>query len=71
MWGTTGIGYNVKKPGHFGPDAAIDSWDYVFDPDKIAKFKDCGIHLLDSSDDIMPAGCTICISIRIRAIRPI
>jgi putrescine transport system substrate-binding protein len=57
MWGTTGIGYNVKKVKEIlGPDAAIDSWDYVFDPEKIAKFKDCGIHLLDSSDDIMSAG---------------
>jgi putrescine transport system substrate-binding protein len=57
MWGTTGIGYNVKKIKEIlGPDAAIDSWDYVFNPDKIAKFKDCGIHLLDSSDDIMTAG---------------
>ena len=57
MWGTTGIGYNVKKVKEIlGADAAIDSWDYVFDPDKIAKFKDCGIHLLDSSDDIMSAG---------------
>ncbi|HEX4407276.1 MAG TPA: polyamine ABC transporter substrate-binding protein [Xanthobacteraceae bacterium] len=56
MWGTTGIGYNFKKVKEiFGPDAVIDSWDYVFDPDKIAKFKNCGIHLLDSSDDIMPA----------------
>jgi putrescine transport system substrate-binding protein len=57
MWGTTGIGYNVKKVKEIlGPDAAIDSWDYVFNPDKIAKFKACGIHLLDSSDDIMSAG---------------
>jgi putrescine transport system substrate-binding protein len=57
MWGTTGIGYNVKKAREIlGPDAAIDSWDYVFNPEKIAKFKDCGIHLLDSSDDIMSAG---------------
>ena len=56
MWGTTGIGYNRKKASELlGPDAQIGSWDYVFDPDKIAKFKDCGIHLLDSSDDIMPA----------------
>src|SRR5271167_1107057 len=53
MWGTTGIGYNVKKVRDIlGPDTAIDSWDYVFDPDKIAKFKNCGVHLLDSSDDI-------------------
>jgi putrescine transport system substrate-binding protein len=57
MWGTTGIGYNVKKVKQIlGPDAVIDSWDYVFDPQKISKFKDCGIHLLDSSDDIMSAG---------------
>jgi len=57
MWGTTGIGYNVKDVKRIlGPDAAIDSWDYVFNPDRIKKFKDCGIHLLDSSDDIMSAG---------------
>lgn len=56
MWGTTGIGYNIKAVQRIlGPNAAIDSWAYVFDPDKIAKFKDCGVHLLDSSDDIMPA----------------
>ncbi|MGA8498736.1 MAG: polyamine ABC transporter substrate-binding protein [Xanthobacteraceae bacterium] len=59
MWGTTGIGYNVKAVrGILGPDAVIDSWDAVFDPDKIRKFKDCGIHLLDSSDDVMSAGLT-------------
>jgi putrescine transport system substrate-binding protein len=57
MWGTTGIGYNVKDVKRIlGPDAAIDSWDYVFNPDKLAKFKDCGIHFLDSSDDVMSAG---------------
>ncbi len=60
MWGTTGIGYNVKAVRDIlGPDAAIDSWDNVFEPEKIAKFKDCGIHLLDSSDDIMPAGAEL------------
>ena len=57
MWGTTGVGYNVNTIKRIlGPDGAIDSWDYIFNPDKIAKFKDCGIHLLDSSDDIMSAG---------------
>ena len=41
MWGTTGIGYNVKAVRDvLGPDATIDSWDYVFDPEKIKKFKD-------------------------------
>jgi len=56
MWGTTGIGYNITKAKEIlGPNATVDSWDDVFNPDKIAKFEDCGIHLLDSSDDIMPA----------------
>ena len=56
MWGTTGIGYNVKAVRQLlGADAKIDSWDDVFDPARIAKFKDCGVHLLNSSDDVMPA----------------
>jgi putrescine transport system substrate-binding protein len=56
MWGTTGIGYNVKKAREIlGPEAKIDSWDLVFSPGNIAKFKDCGVHMLDSSDDVFPA----------------
>ena len=56
MWGTTGIGYNVKAVQKIlGAGAAIDSWSSVFAPDQIAKFKDCGVHLLDSSDDVMSA----------------
>jgi len=56
MWGTTGIGYNVKKAHEIlGDDAKIDSWDVVFNPETLAKFKDCGVYLLDSSDDILPA----------------
>jgi putrescine transport system substrate-binding protein len=56
MWGTTGIGYNVKMAASvLGSDAAIDSWDIVFKPENLAKFKDCGVHMLDSPDDIFPA----------------
>ena len=56
MWGTTGIGYSVKAVQKIlGPDAKIDSWDVVFKPENLAKFKDCGIHMLDSADDIFPA----------------
>jgi putrescine transport system substrate-binding protein len=55
MWGTVGIGFNVKKAREvLGPDTAIDSWGLVFDPARLAKFKDCGVHMLDSSDDILP-----------------
>jgi putrescine transport system substrate-binding protein len=56
MWGTTGIGYNVAAVKRIlGPDAVIDSWDLVFKPENLAKFKDCGVHMLDSADDILPA----------------
>jgi putrescine transport system substrate-binding protein len=56
MWGTTGIGYNVNAVRDIlGANATIDSWDEVFDPARIAKFKNCGVHLLDSSDDVMSA----------------
>jgi putrescine transport system substrate-binding protein len=56
MWGTTGIGYNVKAVRDIlGPDAKIDTWDIVFRPENLAKFKDCGVHMLDSADDILPA----------------
>jgi putrescine transport system substrate-binding protein len=56
MWGTTGIGYNAKKARDIlGGDGRIDSWDAVFDPEKLAKFKDCGVHMLDSADDILSA----------------
>ena len=55
MWGTTGIGYNVKMAEKVLPGVTIDSWDIVFKPENLAKFKDCGIHMLDSADDILPA----------------
>jgi putrescine transport system substrate-binding protein len=56
MWGTVGIGYNVKRVREMlGDGATIDSWNTVFAPGELAKFKDCGVHMLDSSDDILPA----------------
>jgi putrescine transport system substrate-binding protein len=55
MWGTTGIGYNVKKAREIlGTDSRIDSWDIVFKPENISKFKACGVDMLDSADDVIP-----------------
>ena len=56
MWGTTGIGYNVAKArAALGADGKLDSWDIVFKPENLSKLKDCGVHMLDSSDDILAA----------------
>jgi putrescine transport system substrate-binding protein len=56
MWGTVGIGYNIKKAREvLGAQARIDSWDVVFKPENLARFKPCGVHMLDSADDILPA----------------
>jgi putrescine transport system substrate-binding protein len=56
MWGTVGIGYNVKQArAALGPDRKIDSWDIAFKPENLSRFKDCGVHMLDSSDDILPS----------------
>ena len=56
MWGTTGIGYNRKSVREvLGTDGNIESWEIVFKPENLAKFKNCGVHFLDSGDDILPA----------------
>ena len=54
MWGTTGIGYNVEMIKERMPDAPLDSWDMIFDPDVVSKFKDCGIHILDAPAEVIP-----------------
>ncbi|HXW24890.1 MAG TPA: polyamine ABC transporter substrate-binding protein [Xanthobacteraceae bacterium] len=59
MWGTVGIGYNVGKArsalGAPALDAVIGAWDVLFKPELIAKFADCGVYMLDSADDVLPA----------------
>jgi len=53
MWGTDGIGYNVKKVKAIDPKAPVDSWTLIFDPKWAAKFKDCGISVLDAPDEVV------------------
>ena len=55
MWGTTGIGYVEEKIKERMPDAPVDSWDMIFNPDVISKFADCGVHILDAGDELIPA----------------
>jgi putrescine transport system substrate-binding protein len=55
MWGTTGIGYVEEKINERMPDAPVNSLAMVFDPEIASKFADCGIFMLDASDEIIPA----------------
>jgi len=55
LWGTTGIGYNVKKIKEiFGDAAPVDSWALVFEPENLAKLKACGVYFLDTPSEIIP-----------------
>ena len=53
MWGTTAIGYNVKKIKAIAADAPVGSWQLVLDPKWAAKFKDCGISVLEAPDEVV------------------
>ncbi|WP_340117763.1 polyamine ABC transporter substrate-binding protein [Pelagibius sp. 7325] len=55
MWGTTGIGYNEEKILERMPDAPVNSWRMLFDPEVVSKFADCGIHVLDAPTELIPA----------------
>ena len=55
MWGTTGIGYNVKMVEERMPDAPVDSWDMIFDPEVVSEFADCGVTLLDAPTEVISA----------------
>jgi putrescine transport system substrate-binding protein len=52
FWGTDGIGYNEGKVKAIDPNAPVDSWNLVFDPKWAAKFKDCGISVLDAPSEL-------------------
>lgn len=55
MWGTTGFGYNVDMINERMPDAPVDSWDMIFNPDVVSKFADCGVSLLDAPAEVTAA----------------
>jgi putrescine transport system substrate-binding protein len=53
MWGTTALGYNVDAIKKAMPDAPLNSWDLLFKPEIAAKFKDCGITILDAPSEVV------------------
>jgi putrescine transport system substrate-binding protein len=58
MWGTTGIGYNIKKIKAVMADAPLDSWRLVFDPAVVKNFQKCGVAVLDSATEMFSMALT-------------
>jgi putrescine transport system substrate-binding protein len=51
---TDGIAVNVEKVKAILPNAPLDSYDLIFKPEILAKFKDCGVEMIDSPTDELP-----------------
>ena len=51
LWGSTGLGYNVKAVKERLGDVPVDSWSILFDPASAAKLADCGISILDDEQE--------------------
>jgi putrescine transport system substrate-binding protein len=55
LFGSTGLGIEPDKIRALAPDAPLDSWDVLFNPDNARRIAPCGIVLLDSEIDVIPS----------------
>ena len=55
LMSATGLGYNVDAIKKLMPDAPVNSWRMLFDPAVVSKFKSCGVTLLDTPTEVIPA----------------
>ena len=53
MWITSGLGYNVQAVQARLPGAPVDSWRLLYDPNLVAKLKDCGVTVLDEPTEVI------------------
>ncbi|MGZ9032956.1 MAG: extracellular solute-binding protein, partial [Rhodospirillales bacterium] len=53
--GTTGLAYNDRMIKERMPDAPVNSWRMIFDPNVAKRFADCGIYMLDAPDEMVAA----------------
>ena len=56
LWGTTGLGYNVDKVTEaFGGIEVANSWDLLFKPENVSRLAHCGVMILDTPTEAIPA----------------
>jgi putrescine transport system substrate-binding protein len=54
MWGTTGIGLNLRKVRERLGTQPLNTWDIVLKPELATRLKDCGVQVLDAPEDVLP-----------------
>ncbi|MDC0657760.1 extracellular solute-binding protein [Leisingera sp. SS27] len=55
LWGTTGLAFDRAAVQERLPDAPLDSWALVFDPENARKLADCGISIVNSVEEVLAA----------------
>jgi putrescine transport system substrate-binding protein len=57
LWGYTTVGINVAKvkAALGGMPMPDNAWELIFNPKYVAKLKSCGVSLLDSPSEVLPA----------------
>ncbi len=55
LWGTSGFAFNKKMIQERDPNAPLKSFAMLFDPSVVSRFTDCGVMLIDSPIDAIPA----------------
>lgn len=55
LWGTSGFAFNKKMIHDRDSKAPVQSSSMLFDPSVVARFADCGVMLIDSPIDVIPA----------------
>jgi putrescine transport system substrate-binding protein len=53
MWGTAGLGINLDMVKQRLGDVPLDTWRLFLDPGYAAKLADCGIHVIDTPEDVI------------------
>src|SRR3954454_21083898 len=51
MWGTTGLGLNVRRVRERLGNQPLNSWELLLRLDNVSKLKDCGVQVLDAPED--------------------
>lgn len=55
LWGTIGLAINKAKIAERMPDAPVGSLGMLFDPEIVERFADCGVAMVDSPTEAIPA----------------